>query len=256
MAMKALIIDDEQHCIDALYIMIRKYCPEVTIADTCLSGECGLKSIQEQKPELVFLDIAMPKMSGFDLLSTLEEVDFEIIFTTAYDNYAIQAFKVSAADYLLKPIDRKELIQAVETVAERIKLKKNARAIHSNTEYLNVLLENLQQGNNHFSKIALPTNNGLEILEERDILYLFGDSNYVHLHMKGGRQLLVSKTIKYVEERLHAHYFFRIHHSFLVNIHEIVRYNKGDGGSVVMSDGRELCVSKNKKAELMTILRA
>jgi two-component system, LytTR family, response regulator len=254
--MKALIIDDEQHCIDALSILIKKYCPQVSIADTCLSGECGLKSIQSQQPEIVFLDIAMPKMNGFDLLSMLEEVNFEIIFTTAYDNYAIKAFKVSAADYLLKPIDRTELVQAVKTVEERIKMKKNFQAIHSNTEYLNVLLENLQQGNNHFSKIALPTNNGLEILNEQDILYLIGDSNYVHLHLRSGKKLLVSKTIKYVEERLHAHYFFRIHHSFLVNIHEIVRYNKGDGGSVVMSDGRELCVSKNKKAELMSILRA
>ncbi|MBW6497618.1 MAG: LytTR family DNA-binding domain-containing protein [Bacteroidales bacterium] len=254
--MKALIIDDEQHCIDALSILIKKYCPQVTVTDTCLSGECGLKSIHIHQPELIFLDIAMPKMNGFDLLSMLEEVNFEIIFTTAYDNYAIKAFKVSAADYLLKPIDRTELVQAVKTVEERIKMKKNSQAIHSNTEYLNVLLENLQQGNNHFAKIALPTNNGLEILNEQDILYLIGDSNYVHLHLRGGKKLLVSKTIKYVEERLHAHYFFRIHHSFLVNIHEIVRYNKGDGGSVVMSDGRELCVSKNKKAELMTILRA
>ena len=254
--MKALIIDDEQHCIDALSILIRKYCPGVSIAATCLSGECGLKAIQEYQPELVFLDIAMPKMSGFDLLSTLEEVDFEIIFTTAYDNYAIQAFKVSAADYLLKPIDRQELVQALEIVAERIRMKNTVRSIHSKTEYLNVLLENLQQGNNHFSKIALPTNNGLEILNEQDILYLLGDSNYVHLHLKGGKKLLVSKTIKYVEERLHAHYFFRIHHSYLINIHEIIRYNKGDGGSVVMSDGKELCVSKNKKAELISILKA
>jgi two-component system, LytTR family, response regulator len=254
--MKAIIIDDEQHCIDSLSIMIKRYCPDVFISDTCLNGLCGLESIHKNHPDLVFLDIAMPRMNGFDMLSKLEEIKFEIIFTTAYDNYAIKAFKVSAADYLLKPIDRKELVNAVKTVSDRILMRNKAQAIHSNTEYLNVLLENLKSSSSSFSRIALPTMKGLEILNEQDILYLIGDSNYVHVHMKNGSHMLVSKTLKYIEERLHAQYFFRIHHSYLININEISSYIKGDGGTVVMSDGKEFCVSKNKKAELMAILKS
>lgn len=254
--MKALIIDDEQHCIDSLTIMLSNYCPEVVIVETCLNGECGLDAIHKYNPELVFLDISMPKMNGFDMLSKLKEISFEIIFTTAYDNFAIQAFKVSAADYLLKPIDRTELLNAVETVAERLKLKSIASSQHSKTEQLNVLLENLTHTSPTFPKIALPTLQGLEILEEAEILYLIAEGNYVHVHRKNAKPLMLSKTIKFVEERLHTKYFFRIHNSYLVNTREISRYIKGDGGSVVMTDGKELSVSKNRKAELLAILKA
>jgi two-component system, LytTR family, response regulator len=254
--MKALIIDDEQHCIDSLAIMINKYCREVTIIDTCLNGECGLEAIRMHDPDLVFLDISMPKMNGFDMLSRIREINFEIIFTTAYDNYAIQAFKVSAADYLLKPIDRIELVQAVVTVEERIKLKNTAQDQYNKTEQFAVLLENLKHGSTSFPKIALPTLHGLEIQAEADILYLVAEGNYVQVHRRNAKPLLLSKTIKYVEERLHTKYFFRIHNSFLINTREIVRYIKGDGGLVVMSDGKKLNVSKNRKAELIAILRA
>ncbi|NJO90168.1 MAG: response regulator [Chloroflexia bacterium] len=125
----ALIIDDEAHCVEALMILLNKYCPNVNVISTCTDGECGLKSIEEHQPDLVFLDIAMPKMGGFDMLSRLDKIDFEIIFTTAYDNFAIKAFKVSAVDYLLKPVDKQELINAVNVAEERIELQKQNRQL-------------------------------------------------------------------------------------------------------------------------------
>jgi two-component system, LytTR family, response regulator len=253
--MKALIIDDEQHCIDSLSIMIEKHCPMVQVVQTCMNGICGLESIYKHEPDLVFLDIAMPRMNGFDMLARLHIIDFEIIFTTAYDNYAIQAFKVSAADYLLKPVDKNELVRAVETVAKRLALKNNSQAMQQRTEQMHMLLENLQQGNMAFPKIALPTMGGLEIVNEEDILYLEGDGNYVHVHRKTGKPLMVSKTIKFIEERLHNKFFFRVHNSYLVNLREVVRYLKGDGGSVVMSNGVEIQVSKSRKPELFELLK-
>lgn len=254
--MKAIIIDDEQHCIDSLLIMVEKHCPEVSIAETCLNGFCGLESIERHRPDLVFLDIAMPKMNGFDMLSRLEEVCFEIIFTTAYDNYAIQAFKVSAVDYLLKPIDRNKLIQAVRMVADRIKLKNQAYYQQSRTEQLQMLLENLRHNTRDFPKLALPTMQGLEIISEEDILYLAGESNYVHVFIRNTKPLMLAKTIKYVEERLHTSHFFRIHHSYLINIREVRKYIRGDGGIVEMSDGKQLPVAKNRKSALLSILKA
>ncbi len=248
---KALLIDDEAHCVEALMILITKYCPGVRIMDTCRDGECGLKSIRKFQPELVFLDIAMPKMSGFDMLSRLERIDFEIIFTTAYDNFAIKAFKVSAVDYLLKPIDRQELVRAVEVAEERIKLQNHKVNSVSNFEHFSMLLENLMQNQEAFPNIAIPTLEGLEILKVSDILYVTGDSNYANIFLKNRNPLLISKTVKYVEERLSGHRFFRIHHSNLINLGEVKKYVKGIGGYVIMSNGQELNVSRSRKNELM-----
>lgn len=249
--MNALIIDDEAHCVEALMILINKYCPNVNVIDTCTDGECGLKSIEEQKPDLVFLDIAMPKMNGFDMLSQLEKIDFEIIFTTAYDNFAIKAFKVSAVDYLLKPIDRQELVNAVQVAEERIKLQEQSKKPVSNFEQFTMLLENLQQNKEAFPNIAIPTLEGLEIVKVCEILYVTGDSNYANIYLKNRPPILISKTVKYVEERLKGHNFFRIHHSNLINLNEVVKYVKGIGGYVKMTDGQELSVSRSRKNELM-----
>ena len=140
----SIIIDDEQHCVESLQLLVKKYCPEVAVVETCSNGRQGIESINRYAPELVFLDIAMPKMNGFDMLSMLTKIDFEIIFTTAYDNYAIKAFKVSAADYLLKPIDRQELVNAVGVVSQRIQLRNQSKSPRTKLDQLSMLLENLQ----------------------------------------------------------------------------------------------------------------
>jgi len=253
--MKALIIDDERHCIEALQTLITKYCQDIEVVDTCQDGQCGLVSIQKHDPELVFLDIAMPRMNGFDMLNELDEINFEIIFTTAHDNYAINAFKVSAIDYLLKPVDRKELVHAVELVKEKLFLKTQARVASNNKEQLNILLENLLAKNQVYPNIAIPTMEGLEILKTDKILYVLGEGNYSQIHGKGRQPILISKTIKFVEERVDSHRFIRIHHSCLININEVVKYIKGSGGQVEMSDGKILNVARTKKDELLKILR-
>lgn len=253
--MKALIIDDEKHCIEALQTLISKYCPEIKVADYCQDGYCGLKSIRKNNPDLVFLDIAMPRLNGFDMLNQLKEIDFEIIFTTAYDNYAIKAFKVSAIDYLLKPIDRQELVHAVSMVKEKLFLKKQAKIDSRSKEQLQVLFENLLNSNHSFPNIAIPTMEGLEIIRAQHILYVIGEGNYSQIHLKGKSPLLISKTIKYIEERVDNRDFFRIHHSCIVNLHEIARYLKGAGGQVEMSDGKILNVARTRKDELLKVLR-
>jgi two-component system, LytTR family, response regulator len=252
----ALIIDDEAHCIDSLLILINKYCPNVSVLSSCPDGECGLESIEEYQPDLVFLDVAMPKMNGFDMLSKLEKIDFEIIFTTAFDNFAIKAFKVCAVDYLLKPVDRQELVNAVAIAEERINLRKQKTGNGSNLEQFTMLLENLKQNQEAFPNIAIPTLEGFELVRVKDILYITGDSNYANVYIKNRSPLLVSKTIKYLEDRIKGHNFFRIHHSNLINLSEVTKYVKGLGGYVIMSDGKQLNVSRSKKNELMKFLNA
>ena len=253
--MKTLIIDDERHCIEALQTLISRYCQDIEVIDTCRDGQCGLDSIKKHNPALIFLDIAMPRMNGFDMLNQLDDINFEIIFTTAHDNYAIKAFKVSAIDYLLKPVDRKELVNAVGLVKEKLFLKTQASFGSNNREQLNILLENLLAKNQVFPNIAIPTMEGLEILKTDQILYVLGEGNYSQIHIKGRKPILISKIIKYVEERVDNQRFIRIHNSCLVNINEVKKYIKGSGGQVEMSDGKLLNVARTKKDELLRVLR-
>ncbi len=253
--MKALIIDDEKHCIEALQTLIEKYCQDVEVVNTCKDGQCGLTAIQKYNPDLIFLDIAMPRMNGFDMLNQLNEINFEIIFTTAHDNYAIKAFKVSAIDYLLKPIDRKELVNAVSLVKEKLFLKSQHPSPSNNKQQLNILLENLLAENQAFPNIAIPTMEGLEIIKTEQILYVLGEGNYSQIHIQARPPMLISKTIKYIEERVDINRFFRIHNSCLVNLNEITKYIKGAGGQVEMSDGKRLNVARTKKEELVKLLK-
>jgi len=254
--MKALIIDDEQHCIEALEILLIKYCPEIEISDKCRDGFCGIEAIRKNQPELVFLDIAMPRMNGFDMLSKLEEIDFEIIFTTAFDNFAIKAFKVSAVDYLLKPIERNELVNAVNQVKEKIFLKTHAQHNIRNKQHMLSLLDNLRAEQKAFPNIAIPTLEGLKIIHVNEILYVLGEGNYAQIYLKDQKPILISKTIKFIEDRIEGHYFFRIHNSSLINLNEIRSYIKGAGGQVLMSDGATLNVSRSKKDEFLKALNS
>jgi len=253
--MRALIIDDEKHCVETLQTLLEKYCPEVEIAGSCQDGECGLIAIRDMDPDLIFLDIAMPRMNGFDMLNRLDEIRFEIIFTTAFDHFAIRAFKVSAVDYLLKPVDRHELMDAVDRVREKIFLKVHADTAYNAKEQMHLLLRNLQETRQAFPNIAIPTMEGLEIIRPEEILYVLGEGNYSQIHIRGRKPLLVSKTIKYIEERVEGHRFFRIHNSALINLNEINRYIRGGAGQVRMSDGALLNVSRQRKDELLRILK-
>ena len=244
---KAVIIDDEIHCRKTLNMLLAENCPDVQVVEQCEDGEAGILAIQKLKPDIVFLDIEMPGMNGFEMLQKLPTINFEIIFTTSYDQYAIKAFKFSALDYLLKPVDRQELGTAVQKVVQRL-----SRPV---PQQLEILLQKLYQPASSIRKIALPTMEGLQMIPIDSIISCASDSNYTIFQLKNKQKLIVSRLLREVEEMLEEYSFLRVHHSYVVNLNEIEKYYKGDGGYVVMSDGSSIDVSRNKKDVLLTKLR-
>jgi len=247
MQIKAVIIDDEQHSLETTDILVRKYCPGVLVMGLADSPEKGITLIDALKPDLVFLDIAMPRMNGFEMLQFVQFKEFDIIFTTAFDAYAIKAFKVNAIDYLLKPIEPEELIKAVDKV--KSKVEKNL--------HLNRIDEILQSsGLQGFkkNKLALPVEGKIAMLEYDSILYCESDGNYTKIHLSTQKTIMVSRTLKDIESMLPQPIFMRIHHSYVVNINHIKEYIRGEGGEVLLSNGDQLRVSRNKKEELLAAL--
>jgi two-component system LytT family response regulator len=244
---KTIIVDDEPNCCELLRVMIQKFCPALTVVAICSSGEDALIAFEKYHPQVVFLDVEMPHMSGFELLEKLSAVDFELIFTTSYNQYAIKAIRINALDYLLKPIDREELIQAVAKVSTRL----NAPSINQ----LKNLLRNDFASKSLLKRIALPTLDGLQMEEIDSIISCSSDGNYTHFLMKKNRKLVVSRSIKDIEELLADYSFVRVHNSFLVNLNEVQRYFKGDGGYLQMTDGSKVEVSRSRKENLLQMLR-
>jgi len=240
---KAIIVDDEPYCCETLATLLERYCPEVKVADICYSGAAALVAIQEQPPQILFLDIEMPQMNGFEMLEKIPHVNFELIFTTSYDQYAIKAIRFSALDYLLKPIDREELQIAVQKARQRLK--------HPLPQQLEILLQKLNHPTTPLQKIALPTMEGLQLISVHSIISCISSSNYSILHLKDNQKLTVSRTLKEVEEMLEEYAFLRVHHSYLVNLNEINKYIRGEGGYLVMSDGSSIDVSRSKKEKLL-----
>jgi two-component system LytT family response regulator len=240
---KAILIDDEQHCRETLSIQLERYCPEVELLAACSSAAQGLQAIAAHQPEVVFLDVEMPHMNGFEMLQQLDKITFEVIFTTGYDSYAIKAIRFSALDYLLKPIDKDELRKAVAKVS--------AKKAYSMTQQLDILLEKLGNKQTSLQKIALPTQDGFELLPVQSIISCESDSNYTNVHLKNGRKILVSRTLKEIEELLEGHCFLRVHHSHVVNLEEVARYIRGEGGYVIMSDNSTINVSRSRKEALL-----
>jgi two-component system LytT family response regulator len=240
---KAIIIDDEQHCIDALKADLQKNCDNVEIAATCLSGKEGIFAIKKYKPRLIFLDVEMPWMNGFEMLEMLDHIDFCIIFTTAYDKFAAKAFRISAIDYLLKPVDANDLKIAVKKAEEKILAAEGAINIQN-------LLHNLRQPAQH-QKIAFPGRDGYEFAQVNSILYCSAEGAYTRVIFNDKRNLLISKTLGDIEEMLPTEIFIRIHHSTIVNINAVTHYIRTDGGYVVLNTNEKLMVSKARKEMLL-----
>lgn len=240
---KAVIIDDEAYACQVLATLIKKHCPEISVAAICQDSREAPDLLEKLRPQLVFLDIEMPHLNGFDLLEKCKPLAFDVIFTTSYDQYAIKAIKFSALDYLLKPVDAKELKAAVQKFTER-------KAPVSQQQF-EILLAKLQQPAASGARIALPTMEGLQIIPVHTIIFCSSSSNYTILTLKDKQKLTVSKTLKEIEEMLEEHRFLRIHHSYLVNLDEIKKYMRGEGGTVLMSDGSSVDVSRAKKELLL-----
>jgi len=245
--LKTILIDDEHHCIETLRYELQLNCPEVEVVATASSGPEGIKQIQEHEPDLIFLDIEMPGMSGFEMLKQIEPVHFSVIFATAYDQYAIQAFRCAAADYLLKPVMSDILKEAVARVAAQ-----PANATFNQIQ-LETLLHNLRDMKS--LRLALPSGRSMDFVEASDILYCNAESNYTHIMMLDGRKYTLAKTLKDVEQMLMARDFFRIHQSYIINFNHLKKYLRDDGGYVVMSDGKNIPIAKRRKEEFLSRMR-
>jgi len=238
---RAIIIDDEQDSRNAINNILKNYCKDIEVSGQAGSVAEGLTLIGKTKPDVVFLDIQMPDGTGFDLLEKITKITFQVIFVTAYDKYALKAIKFSALDYLLKPVDPHQLMEAVK------KIKKNNGDFSDITRKINTLLRN----KNGFERLTLPTFEGFKFVNIKDVVRCESDSNYTNFYLNTGELILVTRTLKEYEEILAELDFIRVHQSNLVNIKYIDRYIKGDGGTIVMVDGSEVEVSRRRKDDFL-----
>lgn len=240
---KAIIVDDEPDCCELLATLLNRYCVDVKILDICYSGEAAIQSINEYQPDILFLDIEMPFMNGFEVLERLTDINFDIIFTTSYDQYAIKAIRFSALDYLLKPIDREELQKSVQKAVQQSR--------HALPEQLTILLDKLKKPAQSISKVPIPTLEGFRLIAVDNILRCESEGNYTFLFLKSKEKVTASRTLKEMEEILEDFPFLRVHHSHIVHTREVEKYVRGEGGYLVMSDGTTVNVSRSRKDLLL-----
>jgi two-component system, LytTR family, response regulator len=244
--MTAIIVDDEKHCREVLQLLLQKYCPAVKLLANCANGAEALQALSQCQPDILFLDIEMPEMNGFELLERVDHPGFGVIFTTAYNEYAIKAIKHSALDYLLKPIDKDELILAVQRAKES-KTQKSSPRINSFLDFIN--------SKKQPKRLAVPTLEGLIMINTEDLLFCESDSAYCKLFfINQAKPMVISKVLKEVEEVLKGGDFCRIHHSYLINMRFVQRYIRGEGGEVIMSNGIHLPVSRTRKQDFLNLL--
>ncbi|MEQ1675590.1 MAG: LytTR family DNA-binding domain-containing protein [Chitinophagaceae bacterium] len=243
---RCVLIDDESNSLEMMEWLLKTYCPQVKIEAMCNAAAKGIEAINKYKPDLVFLDIEMPHMNGFDMLEQFDKLSFDVVFCTAYDQFAIRAFKYSALNYLLKPVDPEDLKETIRRIEE----KKTAPS----KEQIELLFQNIRQTVKPTAqRIALTTGDGMIFVPTQDILYCQAESNYTNVVLAGGKKIMVSKVLKDIDEALAGPDFFRIHNSFLVNLNHISKFVRGDGGYVIMEDGTTVSISRSRRQEFMEL---
>ncbi len=243
---RCILIDDEKNALEMMEWLLKTYCPQVEIMAMCSSAEQGIEAIRKFKPDVVFLDIEMPKMNGFDMLEQFDKLTFDVVFCTAYDQFAIRAFKYSALNYLLKPVDPEDLKATVQRIEERKTVPTK--------EQFELLLQNMQQqAKTTPQRIALTTNDGLIFVPTADIIYCEAESNYTSVVLDGGKKILVSKVLKEIDEALSGPDFYRVHSSFLINLNRIKKFVRGDGGYIIMDNDATVSISRSRKQEFMEL---
>lgn len=247
MSYRVLILEDERHQQERLTDLLNKF-PEFKIKGIASGIEEAKTLVKEHKPDLMFLDVMVPPHTSFDFLSRQAAIDFEIIFTTTFEMYAIQAFKLSAIDYLLKPVDETELANALEKFKQK-------RISRDSSHHINALLANLREPKPDLTKIALPTLTGFIFVEIKNIIRCESDNTYTTFYLKGEKPFVACKTLKECEHMLTDYRFFRIHNSHLINLAHIFEYTKGEGGIVKMTDGTQIEVSRRRKDEFLRQLK-
>ena len=243
--MRTIIIDDEKRSADNLRMLISENCPDVEVIAICHDAKEGIEAVRKMKPTLLFLDIQMPFADGFSVVEAVKEIKPHVIFTTAFSEYAVKAFRVEACDYLLKPVDPSELRNAVE----RIKSKP------TDGDEILKRIEAIENGlRNKNSKLAIQGVEGYSLVDYAEVIRLEASSNYTHIFCKNGKKHTVAKLLKDFEEQLSGAGFFRSHSSHLVNLSHVTKYQRGDGGYLFMSDGVQIEVSRSRKKELLKVL--
>jgi len=243
---RCVLIDDESNSLEMMEWLLKTYCPEVEIMAMCNSSELGIEAINKHRPDIVFLDIEMPNMNGFDMLEKFDKLFFDVVFCTAYDQFAIKAFKYSALNYLLKPVDPDDLKNTIR----RIEDKKSVPS----KEQFDLLLQSMKNsGRNTPGRIALTTGDGLLFVPTTDIIYCEAESNYTNVVLAGGKKILVSKVLKDIDEVLSGPDFYRVHSSFLININRIKKLVRGDGGYIIMDNDAIVNISRTKRQEFMEL---
>ncbi|SEW10572.1 two component transcriptional regulator, LytTR family [Chitinophaga sp. YR573] len=246
--MRTIIVDDEKLSRSVLTLLLEKHCPAVNIVAVCADGITALEAIEAHKPELLFLDVEMPGLNGFEVLQACKDASFSIIITTSHDHYALDAIRHNALDYLMKPIIREDLQEAVDKAQVRLS-KMKGQTVSKTDSLMEFLHQHLHPG----ERLALPSPEGLRMLLVKDIMYCVADGENTKIYLQNSPEQpsLVCRTLKEVESNLKNKGFFRVHHSYVVNLFYMDRYIKGDGGDIIMSDGSSIPVSRNRKQEFM-----
>ncbi len=246
--LKAIIVDDETASRETLFNYLQKYCPDVKVLAMADSVKTGLLEIEKIQPDIVFLDVEMPFGNAFDLLEQVKEINFETVFVTAFSNYALKALNLSAAYYILKPIDIDELVSAVE----KIKVSRAKKSISIHTQ---ILIENIKTINGQMHKLVLPVLEGFEVVQVKDIIRCQANDNFTDFYFAGGKRMLICRTLKFYEQVLEEFGFMRVHKSHLINLQFVKKYRKGKTGQIIMSDDSELELSINKKEEFLAKMK-
>jgi two-component system LytT family response regulator len=247
--MKAILVDDEPDGIRTLRKMLELNCPEVEIEATCSSAVAAKEKLEEIRPDVLFLDVRMPGKSGLDMLAELPEADFEVIFVTAHNEYLLQALQFSAVDYLMKPVDEDRLVEAVERLKKRLKEEKS-------TDQAATLLHNINKAGFPLEmRLCLPTQKGFTIVKLEEIIYCEAQRSYTIFRLLNNKSIMISKPLFDYDRLLADTIFLRVHKSFLINLLHVKEYQRGEGGTVIMSNGMEIEVSRRKKEQFLVKVR-
>ena len=243
---KCVLVDDETNALEMMEWLLKTYCPQAEIVAMCNTAEKGIEAINSHKPDVVFLDIEMPRMNGFDMLEQVKNLTFDIVFCTAYDQFAIKAFKYAALNYLLKPVDPDDLKATMQRVEEK-------RPALSKEQFA-LLLQHINRPPKATpARIALTTGEGLIFVATGDILYCRAESNYTNVVLTGGRKIMVSRVLKELDETLSGADFYRVHSSFLININHVKKFIRGEGGYIVMDNDENITLSRSRRQEFMEL---
>lgn len=249
---RTIIIDDEPSALNVLSLMLKKKCKEdVEIVGTTNSPLAGKMLIEQQQPDLVFLDIEMPGMTGVDLVRSFTNPSFRVVFVTAYDDYAVEAFRLSAVDYLLKPIGAEDVIRAVQKIKDD--MRKNQNPLTDQLQHLEKLLNS--HSDNSDNKIGIGMQDKIVFINVKDIIYCEASGSYTNVFLNNGEKMVASRLLGDFEEQLAGNKFFRIHHHYLINLARIKEFQRNDGGYVIMESGKQLEVSQRKRKDFLDAIQ-